>query len=170
MLPRHITILKPKDGELLALKHLDGNTRSKVLPLFDVDRMPDPTKLPKYLQSSKAPVTTFIDRALDKVAPVWGGLPAMVDGYQWQADARTESGIHVIAHMITRLQTAGIPVIPVVGYDRWDNTEYRIAMRSIAIPKDGHYCLRLDKFARLILDFGVARWHGSHDRETRLVW
>jgi acetyltransferase-like isoleucine patch superfamily enzyme len=22
----------------------------------------------------------------------------------------------------------------------------------------------------LILDFGVARWHGSHDRETRLVW
>lgn len=30
--------------------------------------------------------------------------------------------------------------------------------------------MRLAKRPRLILDFGVARWHGSHDRETRLVW
>src|SRR5690606_13641037 len=40
-----------------------------------------------------------------------------------------------------------VNVVPVVGYDRWDSTTYRIAMQGVEVSEDGYYCMRLDSHA-----------------------
>lgn len=147
MLPRHTAILKANEGELQALRNLDEGTARKILPLFEIGRMTDAIRERKYIQTSSTPTMTYLNRKLDAVGLAWPRHPAMVDGYEWPADARTESGDHVIAHMVERLRAAGVSVIPVVGYDRWGNAEYRAGLQSISPRQDGHYCLRLDTSA-----------------------
>jgi Beta protein len=50
------------------------------------------------------------------------------------------------SYALSRLKQLGMPVIPVVGYDRWENKVYQLGLQSIP-PPDGHYCLRLDTTA-----------------------
>jgi hypothetical protein len=147
MFPHHIAILKANTGELTALERLDSSTAQKILPLFEVGRLTDAIRLRKYILNSSAPVMTHIDRVLAKVAATWGGRAAMLDGYDWAPDARVENGEHAIAYMVRTLIAHGVPVIPVVGYDRWADQSYRIGIRSVPSREDGHYCLRLDSGA-----------------------
>jgi hypothetical protein len=83
---------------------------------------------------------------VNEVARNWE-RPAMVDLYQWRADAQTENGEHAIAYVADQLKERGVPVIPVIGYDRWGNEAYRLGLKNINPPDDGHYCLRLDHAA-----------------------
>ena len=147
MFPSHAVILKAKQGEFEALGNLDAQTKPKVLPLFEVSRLTDAIRARKYISTSSAPTMTHINRVLDEVGKAWLTRPAMVDGYQWAPDARAENGDHVIAYMVSRLSALGVLVIPVIGYDRWDNAEYRLGVQGILPPDDGHYCLRLDSSA-----------------------
>jgi Beta protein len=144
---RHIVILKSKEGEFEALENLDELTVRRVRPLFEVGRLTDAILKHKYITSSQTPTITHLDRVLGQIGVVWAGRSAMVDGYQWSPNARTENGDHVIAHMVFRLRELGVRVIPVVGYDRWGDAEYRLGLQGIPSPDDGHYCLRLDSSA-----------------------
>lgn len=147
MLPTHTAILKANEGELTALSKLDDRIAHKIAPLFEVGRLTDAIRERKYIKTSSTPTMTYLNRKLDAVSLAWSSRPAMVDGYEWPADARTENGEHVIAYMVERLRIAGVSVIPVVGYDRWANAAYRAAIQSITPRDDGHYCLRLDTSA-----------------------
>jgi hypothetical protein len=147
MLPSHTAILKANKGELNALRNLDEKTAHKILPLFEIGRLTDAIRERKYIQSSSTPTMTYLNRVLDAVGETWSPRVAMVDGYHWPVNARAENGDHVIAYMVARLRASGMSVIPVIGYDRWDNTEYRLALKLIPARDDGHFCLRLDSSA-----------------------
>jgi hypothetical protein len=114
--------------------------------MFEVGPVTDAIRERKYMKTSQTPTITYLNRKLDPIASNWAG-PAMVDGYQWAANARTENGDHVIAYMVSRLRNSGISVIPVVGYDRWESVEYQLGLKSIAPRDDGNYCIRLDSSA-----------------------
>lgn len=144
---RYVVILKSKEGEFEALENLDESTARRVRPLFEIGRLTDTILKRKYITSSQTPTITYLDRVLDQIGAVWADRPAMVDGYQWPPNARTENGDHVIEHMVSRLRTLGVRVIPVVGYDRWGDAEYRLGLQAIPPSDDGHYCLRLDSAA-----------------------
>lgn len=147
MLPRHTAILKVNQGELQALRSLDARTAPKVLPLFEVGPLTDAIRQRKYISKSSTPTIAYLNHKLDPVANAWPTRPAMVDGFQWAADARAENGDHVIAYMVSRLRASAVAVIPVIGYDRWSNADYRLGLKSIPPRDDGHYCLRLDSSA-----------------------
>jgi hypothetical protein len=147
MLPRHVAILKANQGELRALTKLDSGTAKKVRPLFEIGRLTDAIRVRRYIQNSRNPTMTHLNRVLDDVGDVWTKRIAMVDGYHWPANAHTENGEHVIAYMVSRLRAKGMPVIPVVGYDRWGNEEYRLGMLAIRSGDDSDFCLRLDASA-----------------------
>lgn len=147
MIPLRVAVLKAKKGECTALKNLDDSTNSKILPLFEVGAMTAAILELKYISASTTPVMTYLNHVLDAVVGAWQGRPAMVDCYQWAHNARVENGDHVVAYAVSRLQADGVPVVPVIGYDRWESVEYRFGMSSIPVPRDGHYCLRLDHFA-----------------------
>lgn len=147
MLPTHTVILKANQGEFDALRNLDARTADKLRPLFEVGRLTDELRKRKYIGESTTPVMTHLNRVLDSIAGAWPARPAMVDGYTWAPNAQAENGQHVIAYMVSRLSAAGVPVIPVVGYDRWENEEYRLGLKAIPRPDSGLYCLRLDNSA-----------------------
>jgi hypothetical protein len=147
MLPIHTAILKANQGELKALSNLSEGTARKLLPLFEVGRLTDAIRERKYIQKSGTPTMTYLDRVIKAVATAWPSRPAMVDGYQWLANARVENGDHAITYMVSQLRAMGVSVIPVIGYDRWGNVEYRLGMKAIPARDDGHYCLRLDTSA-----------------------
>lgn len=147
MMLSHVAILKANQGELRGLVNLDERTKRKLSPLFEIGRLTDAIRERRYIQNSRAPVTTHLDRVLDAVGAAWSGLSGLVDGYQWAPDALVENGQHVICYMVEGLQARGISITPVVGYDRWGNPAYRFGMKAVTDREDARYCLRLDSSA-----------------------
>ena len=143
----HTAILKANEGELKALANLDDSTFLRLLPLLEVGPLTDAVRGRRYMLANQAPNLTYLDRKLGRVGPVLVGRTTMVDGFQWAPDARVESGSHVIAYMISKLRSLGISVIPVVGYDRWESTEYRQGLKSVPPRDDGRFCIRFDTTA-----------------------
>jgi HTH-type transcriptional regulator/antitoxin HigA len=140
----HLTILKANQGEAKALANLDARTAAKVLPLLEVGRLTDDIRQRKYIRASRTPTMVHVDRVLQRFGPVLRDRAALVDGYHWPANARAENGQHIIAYMFQRLEQVGVQAIPVVGYDRWENIEYQLGIKSITPRRDGQYCIRLD--------------------------
>jgi hypothetical protein len=147
MVPSHIAILKANKGELEAVKNLDDGTARRILPLFEIGHLTDTIRERKYIRESPTPMMTHLNRVLDSVGKAWPTRPAMVDGYHWPANARAENGDHVIPYMVARLRAQGISVVPVIGYDRWGNAEYKMALQTVPARDDGQFCMRLDSSA-----------------------
>lgn len=138
-------VVKAKTAEVTALGNLAGNIAGRVLPLFEVDR--PPIKPPKYMTASQTPTITYLDRVVDLLGSLhWQG-PVMVDTYQWPANAQVETGANVISYVVATLRGQGATVIPVVGYDRWENLEYREALKNLPLGPGGKVAIRLDTFA-----------------------
>ena len=52
-----------------------------------------------------------------------------------------------MAHATRFLRAQGVPVMPVIGYDRWENNDYQAGLRSVAGHNGTEFCLRLDSIA-----------------------
>lgn len=143
----HVPILKANRGECDALANLDKRIAGKITPLFEVGRVTEAVSKAKYFQASSTPLMTYLNRVVQRVGNAWTGRVAMVDCYQWLPNARVENGDHVIAHVVAGLEAAGVSVIPVIGYDRWSNSDYQMGLASIPPRPDGRYCMRLDSAA-----------------------
>lgn len=147
MLPRHIAILKAKKGEYQALSKSHSDVARNVLPLFEIGRITESVRQRRYMSDTQTPTIVYLDRQLDGIFQAWGKRPAMVDCYQWDPSALTEDGSSVVAYAVSALRSMGMPIIPLVGYDRWESETYRAALQGIDSPPDGHFCIRLDTTA-----------------------
>ena len=150
MVPDYVPLLKALPSELEAVVEVPAAQAARMHPLFDICRVPtfnEYRKAPKWFLSSSAPTAEFVDRAVQKLAAAWVGRPAMIDAYFWAANATVENGEHVLSYAYRRLREEGLHVVPVVGYERWDNTEYRAAMAALECPEAPYWCLRLDVHA-----------------------
>lgn len=144
---KHIVVLKAKGGEFDALKNLDASTSDRVIPLFDIGRITEDTYARQYMKKSSAPISTYLDRVINGIYSAWPTRPAMIDMYQWKPDASVESGSHVLAYVVDSLSGMGMPVLTVIGYDRWQDAIYRQSLIGIFQGKDRSCCIRLDSTA-----------------------
>lgn len=141
----YFPIFKAKDAEFDALHEAKQHIASSMIPLFDVPKF-NP-ELKKYQNDSHAKAT-FLSEISTKIGKLRFGMPVMFDTYHWQhPNERVESGEHHLSYLYNTLKSDGVIAIPVVGYDRWDDEEYRLALRSIARNHSGKFCIRLDRFA-----------------------
>lgn len=150
MIPAYVPLLKALPSELEAVRKIPAADASRIHPLFDICRIPtfnQYRKAPKWFLNSTAPTAEFIERAVQKLVAVWSRKRAMIDAYFWAANTTVENGEHVLAYAYRRLHEEGLKVIPVVGYERWDNAEYRAAMASLECIEAPYWCLRLDVHA-----------------------
>lgn len=143
MAPTYIPVLKAKPGELQALENMTSTQLRRVVPLLDISRMGERTKLQKRYAKSSAITAAYLDDVAEGIAAKFAGRRVMVDAFQWKPGAHTETGEHVIAFTHARLQERGVKTIPVLGYDRWDSPAYRNAMKSIKVRAGGFCVLRL---------------------------
>lgn len=144
MIPTYCPILKALKSELEAVAEMDVALKKKTRPLFEVGRIGKNILEAKRFEGCNEITTAYLDEVVAGVAGVWSGRRAMVDAYNWLPDATIESGEHVLPYVYNQLESMGVRVIPVIGYDRWDNDAYRIAMQGVHLPNGRPYCLRLD--------------------------
>ncbi|WP_422457700.1 beta family protein [Vibrio harveyi] len=69
-----------------------------------------------------------------------------VDIHSWAPDSTIENGEHVLSVFTSCLSTHGCEVLPVIGYDRWEDEEYSTVLQLLAQSKE-RFILRLDSYA-----------------------
>ena len=141
----YFPILKAKDAEFDALRQAKPNVTNNMLPLFEIPRF-NP-ELKKYQDNPHAKAT-FLTEISRKISEIRSGMYVMFDTYHWQNPGeKVETGEHHLSYLYSALKADGVNVIPVVGYDRWDDDEYRLALRSLSRAHTGKFCIRLERFA-----------------------
>ncbi|OCH41600.1 beta family protein [Aliivibrio fischeri] len=145
MTPKYVPILKAKKGELDAYKNLPRSVQLNALPVFEL-----PTLTSKMLETTYAgvgnPREAFINRCSSSLSdsikvPVVG-----IDIHSWAPDSTIENGEHILSTFSSCLKTLGCEVIPVIGYDRWEDGAYSTVLKLLAQSND-RFILRLDSFA-----------------------
>ncbi|MFA6917171.1 MAG: beta family protein [Parachlamydiales bacterium] len=147
MSANYLPVIKAKLGELKALSNAKKSHLRKMLPLFEVGRIGESIRNAARFKDSDALTCDYLDEIAEKIAEVRVGQSALVDAFQWPADATTETGEHVLPYVYEKLESLGVDVIPVVGYDRWDSQPYRLALQGLDLSDDKYFCLRLDSHA-----------------------
>lgn len=145
MTVHYVPILKAKKGEFDALAKTRGDVSRQLLPLFEIGQVSEASvQNLKYLRESRTPLLTCLERVASRASDVWRGRSAMIDGFYLDPAASVETGEHIISFMAGRLSAAGVRMIPVIGYDRWESSPYRLSLSDVVSRMPGQCCLRLD--------------------------
>lgn len=116
-------ILKSKLGEAKALIRLDRQTKSKVIPFFEILALK-----PGLLNGSD--VHTFLDKHAIHVAAAWNGRGhCYIDLRDIDPSARGYKGEHPVTIVHDKLSYERVEVIPVVGVER--DMAYKLAIRRV---------------------------------------
>ncbi len=145
MKPTYFPILKAKDAEFKALQNAEPEVTQSMVPLFEIPRFQP--ELKRY-QDNPLAKATFLSELSESIKRIRSGMYTMFDTYHWQNPGdKVETGEHHLTFIYNALKNDGVNPIPVVGYDRWDDDEYRLALRSISQTHDGIFSLRLERYA-----------------------
>jgi len=145
MNPVYFPILKAKDAEFDALREASDGVTSGMVPLFEIPRFNPGLK--KY-QGDPHPKVTFLSNLSQKIGELRSGMFTMFDTYHWQNPGeKVETGEHHLSYLYAALKSDGVNPVPVFGYDRWDDEEYRRALKNMSKSHTGLVCIRLDRFA-----------------------
>jgi hypothetical protein len=134
--PTYVPILRAKQGEFEALTQLSVSARQRVLPLLDLPKPKGGKTLDQHLFKLVA-----------DIASACTGQEILLDTFAWLPSATTAKGEYILPYVRARLEQEGVEVNPVVGYDRWDDADYKQACASIDLPTGRVFCLRLDRDA-----------------------
>lgn len=146
-LPIYVPILKAMKSEAAALQNTQPNELNGVVPLFEITKMNEQTKSAARFKNVADPIKAYLDEVIERIDTVWNGRPAMIDNYHWDPKATIGTGEHVLDYSLNKLANLGVSVIPVIGYDRWGFTEYKIALQNLELPNVPYFCLRLEDIA-----------------------
>ena len=133
--PVYTPILKSKLGEAKALMRLDRQTKSKIIPFFDILAL-------KSGLSNCNDVHTFLEKHATFVAAAWNGRgPCYVDLRDIDPSARGFHGEHPVTIVHDRLSFDQVEVIPVVGIER--DVAYKLAVRRVVAQGADGIAVRL---------------------------
>ncbi|HIH0876080.1 TPA: beta family protein, partial [Vibrio cholerae] len=145
MTPKYVPILKAKKGEFDAYKNLPRRVQLHTLPVFEL-----PTLTSKMLETTYLGVSNPREQFINKCAVGLSSsisVPTIgIDIHSWAPDSTIENGEHVLSVFTSCLSNEGCEVLPVIGYDRWEDAEYSTVLQLLAQSKD-RFILRLDSYA-----------------------
>jgi hypothetical protein len=147
MAPIYLPILKSLASEYEASKYMDAAYAEVIHPLFDVPVISENRQKTKKYQDSFTPKSDYLDEVAESIAKSWKGDVVLADAFNWVPDTTVETGEHVMAYLYAGLKAQGVTVAPVVGYDRWDDPFYQLAMRGLDLSGAPYVCFRLEDSA-----------------------
>ncbi len=147
MIANYLPIYKAKPGEFQALSKAKKAHDRKMLPFFEVCKIGEAARKSKKFRDCSTVTCTYLEETAQKIAEIRQGKNVLVDAFQWDAGSLTETGEHILPYIWSKLESLGVGVVPVIGYDRWDSATYRNAMQGFEVSSSGYYCLRLDSHA-----------------------
>jgi hypothetical protein len=129
-------ILRNRQSEMLAIKHLYKSIRPHVMPVIDVAA---PTKT-----DDRATALKYVERNIARTTKVIAGIPAVfVDSSELDPAFRLQGKVHPLAAAAVAVTSAGVRPIAVTGLHRDD--VHRAEAMTIAKAQDGPgLCVRLD--------------------------
>lgn len=129
-------ILRNRQSEMLALKHLTPEVRLNLMPLIDVA---SPTK-----EADLAVATKYLLTNIARAAKALNGISAaFVDSSELDPSFRLPGDVHPLLSAAHALQAAGIRPVPVTGLHR--DIDHRAATKDIATNAElKQICIRLD--------------------------
>ena len=129
-------ILRNRQSEVLAIRHLSKSVRPSMMPVLDVAA---PTK-----SADKAAGLKYVERNLERTEKYVTGFPAVfVDSSELDPAFRLSHGVHPLEGAAAAVVGAGCRPIPVTGLHR--DAAHRAANLSIANNHaQGNLCVRLD--------------------------
>lgn len=136
-------ILRNRQSELLALKHLSNETRKHVMPIFDVAA---PTKATDQGAGLK-----YVERNIyrtEKLASNFGAV--FVDSSELDPAFRLAGGVHPVISAAAAVVKAGSKPIPITGLHR-DTAHHDAVFAVSEEQQQKNLCIRLD-----ITDVGTA--------------
>jgi hypothetical protein len=129
-------ILRNRQSELLAIKHLSNSVRSSMMPVLDVAA---PTK-----STDKAKHREYVERNLKRTSQYVTGFPAVfVDSSELDPAFRLSEGVHPLEGASDAILGAGGRPIPVTGLHR-DAAHKATAITVANDHAEGSLCVRLD--------------------------
>lgn len=142
----YFPILKAKSGEFEALKNLNSRNLGKIVPIMEIPK-PDDNALATAIKHSPTPYSYCLENTVSKLAKAYPKGTIFFDTFYWNADFALEDGIHVLTKTYKAILNHGLSPFPIVGYDRWEVTEYVHAIEFISSLAPPGFCLRLDEDA-----------------------
>ncbi|WP_122518514.1 beta family protein [Pseudomonas viridiflava] len=146
---QYYPIVRAKAGELDALtnlKRLDKTSLARCTPIFEIMKL-EGKALASAQKNSATPYEQYLDSRAHNIAEIFIGKQVILDVSQWPIGFTTEGGEQILSYLCGRLKDLGVIVCPLIGYDRWEEVEYRETIKSIALPEGGFFCIRLDSLA-----------------------
>lgn len=129
-------ILRNRQSELLAIKHLSQSIRRHVIPIVDV-----------AAPTTSADVTNtigYVERSIGRTQKYVTGFPAVfVDSSELESGVRLSGDSHPLQAVAAAIKHGGGRAIPVTGVHRDD--AHNAAVKAIAKDSDGGLvCVRFD--------------------------
>ena len=144
MHPTYVPILKAKPGEFSALENLKPIYSQKITPFFEVPKFTKKISELAYLRGSTQPKKDYLDKVCRDITSSCDSSSIFFDQFEWKPNVYTETGEHVYSYVFRKLSLTGLKVYPVIGLDRWDDKDYKNALRNLMAPEDTLFCLRID--------------------------
>lgn len=146
MKPTYVPIVKARQGEFKALAHLDNRSAQNIIPLFEVPKITDKER-GAWENKGLHPLISYLNYKAEKIAAVRKGRFAFIDTISWKTNSYVENGEHSLNFLYNSLESNGVFVNPVIGYDRWDDVDYRNAVMALNCQQTRTYCIRLEMSA-----------------------
>ncbi|NIZ07222.1 hypothetical protein HCZ11_16560 [Pseudoalteromonas sp. HF66] len=146
MIPKYVPILKAKKGEFDAFKSLSEVVRVNTLPIFELPKLTESKLKNRKYSELDNPYETFINECASNLSANVGVNSLGVDIHSWAPNSTIENGEHILSVFTSTLNTLGKNVIPVIGYDRWEDDEYSTVLKLLA-RSTSSFILRLDSYA-----------------------
>jgi Beta protein len=129
-------ILRNRQSELLAIKHLSTPIRTLMMPVLDLAA---PTK-----SADQAAGLKYVEGNLERTRKYATGFPAVfVDSSEIDPGFRLALGVHPLDGIATAVAEAGCTPIPITGLHR--DAAHKATATSIANDRaQGKVCVRLD--------------------------
>ena len=164
----YVPILKWRQGEYLALEHLDSQIKDKVLPLIEIPPIEWDFENNKKAKTIDKHLEPFPNR-LDKK---WNNRKAFLDLNFIDPTISMSDGSHPVFYIFNNVSRINKKIIPVTGLDR--NKSYQQAIKKIVHINNNGICIRL-KFKDIVKNsLGISvesmvRYFGVHFRDVDIV-
>jgi len=146
MFPKYVPINRAKKGEFDAYKNLPNSVKQSTLPIFELPSITDKMLESKKYSSVNNPVEFYIQNKSHELHDTFNDRLMGIDISSWSPNSTIESGEHILSYFSSSLEQLGCKVIPVVGYDRWEDEEYSTVLKQLS-KSHTRFIIRLDEDA-----------------------
>ncbi|WP_129830546.1 beta family protein [Vibrio parahaemolyticus] len=143
MIPKYVPISRAKGGEFEAYKQLGSSIKKSILPIFELPPMTESMLERKKYASVGNPYEVYVQGIASEIHNVFPKGSIGIDINNWAPNDTVESGENVLGYLNSCLSNLGCDVIPVIGYDRWEDIEYKTILKQLS-KETSRFCIRLD--------------------------